>query len=145
MTPESEQLVQQSWSLVSQRSMALAERFYGRLFEIAPEQQRLFAVTDMLNQQRKFIAMLQEIVRRIGTPDQLVPEVAALGARHVGYGVTAKDYAVVGEALIWALEQELGPAMTPELRQAWKEAYLLTARLMGRGADVRPAAPVTED
>lgn len=141
MTPESEQLVQESWSLISQQGETLAERFYGRLFEIAPHQRRLFATTDMLEQQRKFTAMLQEIVRQIGAPEHLVPEVAALGARHSGYGVTANDYGVVGEALIWALEQELGSAMTPELRQAWKEAYVLTARLMERGASPRPDRP----
>jgi hemoglobin-like flavoprotein len=140
MTPESEQLVQQSWALVSPRAMELAERFYSRLFEIAPQHQRLFQDVDMLSQRRKFVAMLEMIVQRLGTPVDLVPEVAALGARHVEYGVKARDYPVVGEALVWALEQELGPAMTAELRQAWNEAYLLLARLMERGARARPWA-----
>lgn len=134
MTPESEQLVRQSWSVVSERGPALAQRFYQRLFEIAPDQQHLFAATNMVDQRRKFIAMLQEIVVRIGTPAELVPEVAALGSRHAGYGVTDRGYRVVGEALLWALEQELGPAMTPDTRDAWKEAYQLLARLMERGA-----------
>ena len=134
MTPESELLVKQSWSLVSGRGPALAERFYQRLFEIAPDQQQLFASTNMEDQRRKFLAMLQEIIVRIGTPAQLVPEVAALGSRHAGYGATDRGYRVVGDALIWSLEQELGPAMTSELRDAWREAYLLLAGLMERGA-----------
>ncbi|MGH7586242.1 MAG: globin domain-containing protein [Gemmatimonadales bacterium] len=134
MTPESEALVRQSWPAVWGRGEALATRFYQRLFEMAPEQQRLFASTDMASQRRKFTAMLQEIVRRLGTPADLVPEVAALGARHVGYGVSKRDYGVVGEALLLALTDELGPAMTPELRQAWREAYVLMAKLMERGA-----------
>jgi len=138
MTLDGEQLVQRSWPLVCGHGAVLAERFYLRLFEIAPEQRRLFAATDMASQERKFIAMLEEIVRQIGTPDLLVPEVTALGASHTGYGVTTNGYTVVGEALVWALEQELGPAMTPELRQAWKDAYLLVARLMLRGAEVTP-------
>jgi len=134
MTPESELLVRQSWSLVTERGPALAERFYQRLFEIAPDQQQLFASTDMVDQRRKFIAMLQEIMVRIGTPAELVPEVAALGSRHAGYGVSARGYRVVGEALIWALDQELGAAMTPDTREAWREAYQLLASLMERGA-----------
>ena len=134
MTPESELLVKQSWSLVSGRGPALAERFYQRLFEIAPDQQQLFASTNMEDQRRKFLAMLQEIIVRIGTPAQLVPEVAALGSRHASYGATDRGYRVVGDALIWSLEQELGPAMTSELRDAWREAYLLLAGLMERGA-----------
>lgn len=134
MTPESELLVRQSWSLVSERGPALAQRFYQRLFEIAPDQQHLFASTNMVDQRRKFIAMLQEIVVRIDTPKELVPEVAALGSRHAGYGVSARGYRVVGDALVWALEQELGSAMTPDHRQAWKDAYQLLASLMERGA-----------
>jgi hemoglobin-like flavoprotein len=134
MTPESEELVRQSWFRISKRSAALAERFYGRLFELAPDHRLLFAATDMPTQQRKFIAMLHGIVNHLSTPDRLVPEVAALGARHVGYGVKTDDYGVVGEALLWALEAELGPAMTPAHRQAWRDAYQLTARLMQRGA-----------
>ena len=134
MTPESELVVRQSWSLVSERGPALAEHFYQRLFEIAPDQKQLFASTDMVDQRRKFIAMLQEIVVRLGTPKELVPEVAALGSRHAGYGVTDRGYRVVGEALVWALEQELGQAMTPQTREAWREAYLFLAGLMERGA-----------
>jgi hemoglobin-like flavoprotein len=134
MSPENEELVRKSWPAISQRGLALTAYFYGRLFEIAPEQRRLFAATDMPSQQRKFLAMLEEIVRQLDTPDELVPEVAALGSRHVAYGVSPADYGVVGEALLWALERGLGPEMTPELKQAWREAYLLLARLMERGA-----------
>ena len=134
MTPESEALVRQSWPALSARGEALAVRFYERLFEMAPEQAQLFAATDMVSQRRKFMAMLHEIVRRLDTPAELVPEVAALGHRHVGYGVTKRDYGVVGEALLLALSDELGPAMTPELRRAWREAYVLMAKLMERGA-----------
>jgi hemoglobin-like flavoprotein len=138
MTPESEQLIQQSWPLIARHGAAMAERFYGRLFDIAPETRRLFADTDMLAQQRKFVTMLEEIVNRLGQPAELVPEVAALGTRHVQYGVSARDYGLVGEALVWSMEQALGDAMTPELRQAWNEAYVLTASLMARGAMTRP-------
>jgi hemoglobin-like flavoprotein len=34
--------------------------------------------------------------------------------------------------LLWTLEQELGPAFTPEVRDAWTEAYLLLATVMRR-------------
>ena len=145
MTPETERLVKQSWSMVSQRGPALAERFYQRLFEIAPDQRQLFGATNMVDQRRKFIAMLQEIVVRIDTPSELVPEVASLGSRHAKYGVTDRGYGVVGEALVWSLEQEMGSAMTAEVRDAWREAYLLLAGLMMRGAlRIRPdVTPVT--
>jgi hemoglobin-like flavoprotein len=67
-------------------------------------------------------------------PDQLVSEVAALGRQHVGYGVTDGQYETVGAALLWTLEQGLGPAFTPGVRDAWSEAYLVLATLMRRAA-----------
>ena len=136
MTPEGEALIRESWPLLAKAGTGMAERFYARLFEIAPDQAKLFTATDMEEQHKKFVGMLQEIVSHLDTPEELVPEVAALGSRHVDYGVTARGYQVVGDALVWTLEQELGPAMTPELRQAWKDAYLLLAKLMERGAIV---------
>lgn len=81
MTPESEALVRQSWTVVAQHGDRLAERFYQRLFEIAPDQPRLFAAVDMTSQRGKFLSMMQEIVNRIDPPEELVPEVAALGPR----------------------------------------------------------------
>jgi len=67
-------------------------------------------------------------------PDQLVSEVAALCRRHVGYAVTDGQYEIVGAALLWTLEQALGPAFTPEVRDAWSEAYLILATVMRRSA-----------
>ena len=47
----------------------------------------------------------------------------ALAVKHVAYGVTAAHYKPVGEALIWTLEQGLGPDFTPEVKDAWLSAY----------------------
>ena len=140
MTFEREQLVRDTWALLADRLPALSETFYGRLFEMAPETRDLFRNTDMAEQQRKFVTMMSEIVARLDLPERLVPEVAALGRRHAGYRVTAHDYTLVGDALLWALERELGPAMTPLARLAWMEAYVVMASLMRRGAEVGASA-----
>ena len=134
MTFEREELVRHTWALLSDRLPALADAFYGRLFDIAPETRSLFHGTDMREQHRKFTTMLAGIVARLDLPEQLVPEVAALGRRHAAYGVADRDYTLVGDALVWALEHELGEAMTPLARLAWLEAYLIMASLMRRGA-----------
>ena len=60
MTPEGEALVRASWPRIASGGTALAERFYARLFEIAPEQRELFVTTDMAKQQEKFLVMLQD-------------------------------------------------------------------------------------
>jgi hemoglobin-like flavoprotein len=92
-----------------------------------PEQQALV---------RESWGRFEPAVRSAGAhqPAELVSEVAALGRRHAHYGVKDGDYESVGAALLWTLEQVLGEAFTPGMREAWSEAYLLVATVMRRAA-----------
>jgi hemoglobin-like flavoprotein len=134
MNAERKRLVQQSWESVSREHDRLVVAFYDRLFEIDPVARSLFAKTNMITQRAKFIEMLGEIVRNLDLPGDLIPTISALGRRHVDYGVREIDYDRVREALFGALEATLGNAFTDELRDAWEEAYALTAGVMKRGA-----------
>jgi hemoglobin-like flavoprotein len=134
MNAERKRLVQQSWESVFGQHDRLVVAFYDRLFEIDPVARSLFAKTNMVSQRAKFIDMLGEIVRNLDLPGDLIPTISALGRRHVDYGVREIDYDRVREALFGALEMTLGNAFTDELRDAWEEAYALTAGVMKRGA-----------
>ncbi len=142
MTPERERLIRDSWRQFEPMAQPFERVFYDHLFELDPETQRLFASTDMEAQGRRFWQMVAEIVRVLDEPDELVSQVAALGRRHVGYGVTDDQYEIVGAALLWTLEQALGPAFTPEVRDAWSEAYLILATVMRRSAARTSAAAI---
>jgi hemoglobin-like flavoprotein len=85
-------------------------------------------------QGHKVMQMFAEIVRTLDQPEELVTEVADLGRRHVHYGVQDSQYDSVGIALLWTLERGLGPAFTPEVRNAWTEAYLLLSSIVRRAA-----------
>jgi hemoglobin-like flavoprotein len=50
----------------------------------------------------------------------------------VSYGVEAEDYLAVGDILLASLGEVLGPRFTPEIRQAWAEAYTTAADTMLR-------------
>jgi hemoglobin-like flavoprotein len=134
MRPETERLVRESWARFEPVAEQSAAFFYDKLFELDPEAERLFARTDMDAQGRKVMRMFAEIVRAIDRPETLVPELADLGRRHVHYGVRDSQYASVGTALLWTLERGLGPAFTPEVRNAWTEAYLLVSIVSRRAA-----------
>ena len=134
MTPEQHAMVRESWQRYESRFNELGYRFYDQLFALDPTVAHLFQHTDMVEQERKLLGMFREIVRALDRPDHLVGELRALGARHVGYGVKDDDYPSVGSALLWLLGQVLGDEFTPELREAWNEAYLLAAGIMRRGA-----------
>ena len=80
------------------------------------------------------MATLQFAVESLDRLDQLVPIVEQLGVRHARYGVQPAHYPVVGSALLWTLEQGLGPAFTPAVRHAWTNVYELLATTMQAAA-----------
>lgn len=133
MSPDQIRLVQDSFESVSPIAATAADLFYDRLFTIAPDLRPLFP-DDMSEQKQKLMAMLGLAVAQLGRPDTVVPAIQELGRRHVAYGVGEAHFAPVGEALLWTLQQGLGPAFTPELREAWTATYGLVAGLMSGAA-----------
>ena len=139
MTTHQIKLVQTSFTKVAPIAATAADLFYGRLFEIAPQVRAMFP-DDLSDQKRKLMAMLGTAVAGLSNLDTLVPAVQALGRRHGGYGVTPAHYTPVGAALLWTLEQGLGEAFTPEVRDAWATAYILLSTTMIGAANERPMA-----
>ena len=123
----------------------VADLFYGRLFEDHPQYRQLFP-EDMSGQKRKLMRMLAFITKSldwnedqwkedVSPQEDLFLVVLALGRRHhVLYKIPDDSYARVGGALMWALDQGLGEAFTPELQQAWTKLYRVLATSMVLGA-----------
>ncbi|HEX3938641.1 MAG TPA: globin family protein [Xanthobacteraceae bacterium] len=139
MTPDQIKAVQGSFAKVVPISEQAAALFYGRLFEIAPAVKPLFR-GDMKEQGRKLMATLAVVVGGLSNLQAILPAASALAKRHVGYGVSAADYAPVGAALLWTLERGLGPEWTPELAAAWSAAYGVLSAYMIDEAYGRSAA-----
>jgi hemoglobin-like flavoprotein len=153
LSPHTVELVQRSWAQVMPISDAAASLFYDRLFELDPSVRPLFK-SDMAQQKKKLMQMLNMAVDGLSNPSRLVPVLEQLGVRHAGYMVQDHHYGLVGEALLWTLREGLGESFTPEIESAWKEVYGLVAGVMkkaaasgGRAAGpapvntVRPPAP----
>jgi nitric oxide dioxygenase len=127
MTPEQKALVQQSWKQVVPMADEVAVTFYRRLFEIDPSVVPLFQNVDLPKQRNKLLQVLAVVVSGLDNPDKLLPVVRDLGRRHASYGIAAQHYDSVGAALLWSLEQGLGEAWTPDVAEAWSNAYTLLA------------------
>ena len=123
MTPEQVALVQRSFAEVEPIADRAADLFYDRLFERAPAVRPLFP-DDMSDQKRKLMQMLETAVKNLHQVEQI------LGRKHVGYGAKPEHYDTVGEALLWTLEQGLGPAFTPPVKAAWASTYQTLAGVM---------------
>jgi hemoglobin-like flavoprotein len=129
MTPDQIKLVQDSFAKVAPISAKAAELFYGRLFEIAPQVRAMFP-DDMSEQRKKLMATLTIVVQGLNNLDTILPAASALAKRHISYGAEAAHYPVVGQALLWTLEQGLGPSWTPEVAAAWTGAYATLSEFM---------------
>jgi len=136
MTPTEVGLIRTSWVAVEPIADTAASLFYARLFELDPTLERLFRRTDMVAQRKTLMQTLTVVVKSLDRLDQLVPAVQALGRRHAGYGVREAHYATVGAALLWTLEQGLGEAFTPAVREAWTTAYGTLASVMIEAGNV---------
>ncbi|MAO57400.1 MAG: hemin receptor [Rhodospirillaceae bacterium] len=133
MTPEQIALVQDSFKSVVPIADTAADIFYGRLFEVAPQLRPMFP-QDMSEQKKKLMQMIGVAVNSLHQIETIVEPVQDLGRRHVGYGVKDEHYEIVGGALLWTLGQGLGDAFTPEVEEAWAEAYGLLATVMKEAA-----------
>ena len=126
LTEQQITLVQSTFTQIGPVAEAVAAMFYARLFEIDPSLRSMFK-SDLRSQGQKLIQTLAVVVYALDRLDQIIPAIQALGRRHVDYGVTPEHYAIVGEALLWTLENGLGADFTPEVKDAWTVAYTLVA------------------
>jgi nitric oxide dioxygenase len=131
-------LVQDSFALVAPIADTAAQLFYGRLYELDPSLRLMFK-SDMKEQGRKLMQMLSVAVHALNNLDGIISAVQALGQRHVGYGVTMEHYAIVGDALLWTLEQGLGEAFTPDVKEAWTAVYVLLTQVATANLYPEPA------
>lgn len=133
------ELVQETWKLVEQELDAHAVQFFLRIFEIAPPALQLFSFKDEtpLAESPGLKKHATGVLNTVGTAvaglsdvEKLVPVLEALGGRHATYGVQREHFAIVGQALLWTLEQGLGDRWTAEVEAAWAQTYATVQSIM---------------
>lgn len=129
------EVLQESFDKVKPQANEFSVSFYDTLFTDYPDAKPLFAHTDMDVQRKKLLESLVLVVENLRNPDILTGSLKGLGARHVQYGALPEHYPLVGNALLKTFESYLGPEWTPEVKQAWVDAYGAITMLMLEGAD----------
>ena len=90
--------------------------------------------------ERQQLKLMDTIAAMVGTLDQreMFQSIISHTARkHADFGVRASHFVAFGEALIWGLQQQFGPAFTPEMQQAWIVLYDAIQVEMMRAAKVQ--------
>ncbi|NEO70815.1 globin family protein [Moorena sp. SIO3H5] len=129
------ELLEQSFDQIKPSATEFVASFYENLFTDYPAAQPLFDTTDMGAQKKKLLASLVLVVENLRNPDTLGAALKGLGARHVKYGALPEHYPLVGNSLLKTFEQYLGADWTPEVKQAWVDAYGAITTIMLDGAD----------
>jgi hemoglobin-like flavoprotein len=122
MTPAQIDLVKKSFDALWPFRRRLAEQFYGRFFELAPGTRRLFP-NDMERQQLKLMNTIAAIVGALDEREMFQSIISHTGRKHADFGILESHFVAFGEALIWGLQQQFGPAFTPEMKQTWIVLY----------------------
>jgi hemoglobin-like flavoprotein len=136
MTTQQVSHVKNSWKIFQAiNPMLVGDVFYSKLFMIAPKLRHMFSITKE-EQSKKLIEMLNIIVGRLNSLDELTEDIKQLAIRHVGYGVKPEHYTIVGAALLWTLEKGLGKDWTKDVADAWTACYSLLADTMINASSV---------
>ncbi len=128
MTPADIAAIRIDFATVAPQADAFAARFYERLFTIDPSLRPLFP-GDLTPQRKKLVQALAMVVAGLDRLETMIDTIAELGRRHGGYGVEARHYASVGEAILATLEERV-EGFGDRNRAAWGRAYATLADVM---------------
>ena len=84
----------------------------------------------MERQHLKLMDMIAAIVGALDERELFQSIISHTGRQHARFGVNPSHFVAFGDALIWSL----GPAFTPELREAWTALYNAVRSEMIRAA-----------
>lgn len=129
------EVLEQSFERVKPNATQFASSFYENLLTDYPQIRPLFANTTMEDQEKKLIMSLVLVVENLRNPGYLTTVLQQLGERHVRYGAMRQHYPIVGAELLKTFESYLGEEWTPEVKQAWTDAYGTIANIMLDGAN----------
>ena len=89
--------------------------------------------------EKQNLKLMDALAAMVGALDrrEIFQSVISHSARqHAQFGATPSHFVAFGEALMWGLQEQFGPAFTPELREAWSTLYdTIQSKMVGARSD----------
>lgn len=132
LTPRTIELVKATVPALEARGLDIVHEMYARMF-------RDPAIRDLFNQSnhgvndaqpRALTGAIMAYAANIENLGALAPAVERIAQKHVGLQILPEHYPHVAEALLGAIGHVLGEAATPEILEAWGEAYWFLADIL---------------
>lgn len=107
----------------------ITRTFYSRMFEAHPELLNIFnhANQKQGRQQKALANTVYAAAKYIDQLETILPAVVQIAHKHRSLGILPEHYPIVGEYLLLAIKEVLKDAATPEIIQAWADAYQVIA------------------
>lgn len=153
MTPSQIRAVHNSFAKIEPIAQKVGEKFYNRLFAMAPETRKLFP-EDMSKQHLAFMNVVAQLVNlhlrslislpvtQSANAETAMPSMRKLGKEHAQWGVIPAHFTLMRKSLMDTLAEMLGDELTPDLRDAWTEAFDIMAKVMQNG--LLDTGPISE-
>lgn len=127
LDPEKLEIVKATLPVVLEHGEAITKRFYERLFEKHPELKNVFNLTHQKtgHQPKALANAVYAAASNIEDMSAIMPALERIGQKHRSLQIKPEQYPIVGENLLGAIKEILGEAATPDIIDAWADAYAI--------------------
>lgn len=125
LSQETRTIIKATAPVLAQHGTTITTEFYRSLFEAHPELLNVFNHANQAKgrQQTALANTVYAAAVHIDNLEAILPSVMQIAQKHVSLGIVPEQYPIVGEFLLKAIKTVLGDAATPEIINAWAEAY----------------------
>ena len=128
MNETTREIVKSTAPILKERGEEITTVMYKTLFSKYPEAKELFKDAQP-DQYQKLATMVYAYASNIDKLDALQKGIDKVAKIHVDVNILPKHYPWVGESLLGAIKEVLGDDATPEVMDAWEEAYGFLAKV----------------
>lgn len=139
LTYQQTKLVRDTIPALREHGERITSIFYKNMLRDHPELNNYFNSVNQKNgrQPRALTSVILGFASNINHISELIPKFERMCNKHCSLGIKPEHYGIVGEYLLAAFGEVLGPAMTPATLEAWTKAYWMLAKmLIGREAQM---------
>lgn len=132
VSTKTKQVVKATAPILEEHGETLTRHFYKRMFEHNPEVKAYFNPAHQTagKQQRALAGAICAYATHIDDLSALADAVELIAQKHASLQVKPEHYPIVGENLLESIREVLGEGATPEIIDAWAEAYGFLADIL---------------
>ncbi|KAA8642477.1 hypothetical protein EYZ11_001028 [Aspergillus tanneri] len=125
LTTQQKEIVKSTIPALQEHGITITSLFYKQMLAAHPELKNIFntAHQDTGEQPAALAHAVWAYAMNIDHPEALATVVSRIGHKHASLGVMPDQYPIVGEHLLKAIKDVLGPAVNEQVLEAWSVAY----------------------